>query len=42
MKKTEEINDYEYKKMIKDFETNQRFENHIKSGKKKEKNIRLV
>ena len=35
MKKTEEINTYDYKKMIKDFETNQRFENHIKKIKKK-------
>ena len=35
MKKTEEINDYDYKKMIKDFETSQRFENHIKKIKKR-------
>ena len=35
MKKTEEINDYDYKKMIKDFEVSQRFENHIKEIKKK-------
>ena len=35
MKKTAEINDYDYKKMIKDFETTQRFENHFKKLKKK-------
>ena len=35
MKKTAEINDYDYKKMIKDFEIYQRFENHIKQIKKK-------
>jgi uncharacterized protein with von Willebrand factor type A (vWA) domain len=35
MKKTAEINDYDYKKMIKDFETTQRFENHFKKLRKK-------
>ena len=35
MRKTAEINDYDYKKMIKDFETTQRFENHYKKLKKK-------
>ena len=35
MKKTAEINDYDYKKMIKDFEATQRFENHYKKLKKK-------
>ena len=35
MRKTAEINDYDYKKMIKDFETTQRFENHFKKLKKK-------
>ena len=35
MRKTAEINDYDYKKMIKDFEANQRFENHYKKLKKK-------
>ena len=35
MRKTAEINDYDYKKMIKDFETTQRFENYYKKLKKK-------
>lgn len=35
MRQTAEINDYDYKKMIKDFEVSQRFENHIKEIKKK-------
>lgn len=35
MKKTAEVNDYDYKKMIKDFETTQRFENHFKKLRKK-------
>jgi hypothetical protein len=35
MRKTAEINDYDYKKMIKDFETTQRFENHFKKLKKR-------
>ena len=34
MKKTAEINDYDYKKMIKDFEATQRFENYYKKLKK--------
>ena len=35
MRQTAEINDYDYKKMIKDFEITQRFENHIKKIKKR-------
>ena len=35
MKKTAEINDYDYKKMLRDFETTQRFENHYKKLKRK-------
>ncbi len=35
MKSTEEVNNYDYKKMIKDFETNLRFENHFKKLRKK-------
>ncbi len=35
MKKTAEINDYDFKKMIKDFETTQRCENHFKKLKKR-------
>ena len=34
MRKTAEINDYDYRKMIKDFEATQRFENHYKKLKK--------
>ena len=35
MKKTIEINNYDYKKMIKDFEANERFQNNYKRLKKK-------
>jgi len=35
MKSTEEVNNYDYKKMIKDFETTLRFENHFKKLRKK-------
>ena len=35
MKKTIEINDYDYRKMIKDFEIIERFENNHKKLKKK-------
>ena len=35
MKKTIEINDYDYKKMIKDFEIDERFQNNNKKLKKK-------
>jgi uncharacterized protein with von Willebrand factor type A (vWA) domain len=35
MRKTAEINDYDYKKMLRDFETTQRFENHYKKLKRK-------
>ena len=35
MKKTIEINDYDYKKMIKDFEIDERFQNNSKRLKKK-------
>ena len=35
MKNTFEVNNYDYQKMIKDFETNQRFENHYKKLRKK-------
>ena len=35
MKSTLEVNNYDYYKMIKDFETNLRFENHYKKLRKK-------
>ena len=35
MKNTFDVNNYDYQKMIKDFETNQRFENHYKKLRKK-------
>ena len=35
MRKTAEINDYDYKKMLRDFEITQRFENHYKKLKRK-------
>ncbi len=35
MKSTLEVNNYDYNKMIKDFETNLRFENHYKKLRKK-------
>ena len=46
MKKTIEINDYDYKKMIKEFEIDERFQNNNKklkkNGPKKTGNIRPV
>lgn len=50
MAKTKKVNDYDYSKMLKDFDTNQRFENHLKNirkkweseGKKYKENIRRM